>query len=419
MKESKIESDACGAQVVAKALFGILFCALGADGCSASGGALLNDGGTGGTTSPPVATGGSTAGGGTMDSATGGITATSTGGSVAGGGDSGNGTGGMTSGSGGASLTGGATIAIGGQSGTGGTTTGSGGSSSTGGTLVPDAGRTGGTTMISTGTGGVNAGGTSGSSTGGASLGGSTGTSTGGTGGVSAGGAAGGSSVPATFFIRYEAESPSNTLTYPVEIVATYGATACPTDGIKEGANCASGGKVVAQILGRSPCTPPTSTTSYTNCQNKGGGVQFNAVTVPTAGNYDVTWWYHCGPDTPGHADVYGDTKCGGLNYNTGAGTGCRPHLIDVNGVPMSSTIAGQTALYFQFPCYTTPWSTLHGATTSLPLKAGANTILIHAPGATTLDAADIDAIDVQPNGKGVAPAPLWPKLVTPVVSGS
>jgi hypothetical protein len=256
-------------------------------------------------------------------------------------------------------------------------------------------------------------------------MGGSTGTSTAGalgTGGLPAGGssgAVGGSDVPATFFMRYEAESSSNTLTYPVEIVTTDGATACPTDGVKEGANCASGGKVVAQILGRSPCTPPTSTTSYTNCQNKGGGVQFNAVTVPAAGNYDVTWWYHCGPDTPGHADVYGDTKCGGLNYNTGAGTGCRPHLIDVNGVPMSSTIAGQTALYYQFPCYTAPWSTLHGATTSLPLKAGANTILIHAPGATTLDAADIDAIDVQPNGKGVAPAPLWPKLVTPVVSGS
>jgi hypothetical protein len=236
---------------------------------------------------------------------------------------------------------------------------------------------------------------------------------------VGGAGGAGGDSVPADFFMRYEAESSLNTLTYPVEVVTTEGDTACPANGVKEGANCASGGKVVAQILGRSPCDPPTSTTSYTNCQDKGGGVQFNAITVPVAGNYDVTWWYHCGPDTPGHADVYGDTRCGGLNYNTGTGTGCRPHLIDVNGVPISSTVGGQTALHFQFPCYTTPWSTLHGATTSLPLKAGVNTIYIHAPGATTLDAADMDAIDVQPNGKGVAPAPLWPKLVTPVVSGS
>ncbi len=33
--------------------------------------------------------------------------------------------------------------------------------------------------------------------------------------------------------------------------------------------------------------------------------------------------------------------------------------------------------------------------TTALPLKAGSNVIYIHAPGATTLDAADIDAINV------------------------
>lgn len=404
-------------QAVAKAFYGIVLCTLSVVGCSQSTGVpSKNDSGT---TSPPVTTGGATGGNATSSS--------STGGSVATGGASGTGgSGTMPSGAGGASQTGGAPE-TGGRSATGGVTSSSGGNSSTGGGIVSDAGRTGGTTAIATGTGGsgINAGGSGGPSTGGASMGGSTGTSTAGalgTGGLPAGGASGavgGSDVPATFFMRYEAESPSNTLTYPVEIVTTDGATACPTDGVKEGANCASGGKVVAQILGRSPCTPPTSTTSYTNCQNKGGGVQFNAVTVPAAGNYDVTWWYHCGPDTPGHADVYGDTKCGGLNYNTGAGTGCRPHLIDVNGVPMSSTIAGQTALYYQFPCYTAPWSTLHGATTSLPLKAGANTILIHAPGATTLDAADIDAIDVQPNGKGVAPAPLWPKLVTPVVSGS
>ncbi len=241
------------------------------------------------------------------------------------------------------------------------------------------------------------------------------------TGGASAGGlsgVAGSSAVPANFFVRYEAESSVNTLTYPVERVANEG-TACPTDGVKEGANCSSGGKVVSQILGRSPCDPPTSTTSYTNCQDKGGGVQFNEVTVPADGNYDVTWWYHCGPLVAGGpADVYGDAKCGGLNYNTGTGTGCRPHLIDVNGVPMSSTVGGQTALYYQFPCYTAAWTTVHGATTSLPLKAGLNTIYIHAPGATTLDAADLDAIDVQPNGKGIAPSPLWPKLVTPVVSG-
>lgn len=67
---------------------------------------------------------------------------------------------------------------------------------------------------------------------------------------------------------------------------------------------------------------------------------------------------------------------------------------------------------------YTAPWSILHGATTALPLKAGKNTIYYHAPGATTLDAADLDAIDVQAPGHGTAPAAAWPKLVTPVVSG-
>jgi hypothetical protein len=262
-------------------------------------------------------------------------------------------------------------------------------------------------------------GGASGTNVGQASTAGAAGADSGGTSAGGQSGAAGSSDEPASFFMRYEAESPSNTLTYPVERIATEGDAACPANGVKEGATCASGGKVVAQILGRSPCDPPTSTTSYNACENKGGGVQFNDVTVPADGTYDVTWWYHCGPDKPGHADVYGDTNCGGLDYGTGAGSGCRPHLIDVNGAPMSSTVGGKAALYYQFPCYPAPWSTLHGATTALPLKAGANTIYIHAPGATTLDAVDLDALDVQAEGHGTAPPPLWPKLVTPVVSGN
>jgi hypothetical protein len=274
---------------------------------------------------------------------------------------------------------------------------------------------------------------TSGMSTGGAGVGGAGigGASMAGGGGISAGGAAaganaggtggsaGGANVPTSFFARYEAESALNTLTYPVERIGTEGDAACAADGVKEGATCASGGQVVAQILGRSPCSPPTSTTSYDQCQNKGGGVTFNQVTVPADGVYDVTWWYHCGPDTPGHADVYGDTKCGGLDYGTGAGSGCRPHLIDVNGTPMSTTVGGKAALYYQFPCYPAPWAVLHGATTALPLKAGMNTIYIHAPGATTLDAVDLDALDLHAQGQGTATPPLWPKLVTPVVVGN
>jgi hypothetical protein len=282
-----------------------------------------------------------------------------------------------------------------------------GGATSSSGATGNAAGATGASTS-GTNTGGAGVSGASSGDAAGASLGGA------GAGGTSGGVNAGGG-VSSDFFMRYEAESPLNILTYPVEGIATR--AACPKDGVKEGADCASGGKNVNQILGRSPCTPPTSTTSYDQCENKGGGVQFKEITVPADGTYDVTWWYHCGPDKPGHADVYGDTKCGGLNYNTGAGSGCRPHLIDVNGVPMSSTVDGKPAPYYQFPCYPAPWSILHGATTELPLKAGSNTIYIHAPGATTLDAVDVDALDVQAAGRGRAAPPLWPKLVTPVVS--
>ena len=78
----------------------------------------------------------------------------------------------------------------------------------------------------------------------------------------------------------------------------------------------------------------------------------------------------------------------------------------------MSSSEDGQTAPIYQFPCYPGAWSILHGATTALPLKAGPNVVFIHAPHEITLDGADIDAIDVLPQGQGVQP------LVTPVVSG-
>lgn len=227
---------------------------------------------------------------------------------------------------------------------------------------------------------------------------------------------AGATGVPANYFVRYEAESALNTLTYPVEGRNT--TTTCPEGGVKEGVNCASGGQYVDQILGRSPCQPPTSRTSQIGCQNIGGGVLFNQVTVPVDGNYDVTWWYHCGedPGAPGRANVFGDTRCGGLDYGTGPGSGCRSHLIDVNGVPMSTTVGGQAALYFHFPCYASPWAVLHGATTVLPLNAGTNSIYIHAPGAGMLDAADMDALDVHAEGFGIATPPLWPKYVTPVV---
>jgi hypothetical protein len=241
-----------------------------------------------------------------------------------------------------------------------------------------------------------------------------------------------GASVPATLFARYEAESAANTLTYPVEGVVTEGDVACPgvpgtsTDGVREGANCASAGHVINQILGRSPCTPPTSTTSYTNCGNDGGGITFHSVTVPADGIYDVTFWYHSGQLTPGQADVFGDIHCGGLDYNTGPGSGCRPHVLYVNGVEMSTVVGGQSAVYYEFPAYPDSWSIVHGAVVALPLNAGDNTIYIKAPGFQTSDAADIDALDVQPSGpgapkfqaKGTGGPPTLPiGLVTPVVN--
>jgi hypothetical protein len=106
----------------------------------------------------------------------------------------------------------------------------------------------------------------------------------------------------------------------------------------------------------------------------------------------------------------------------------CRPHIISVNGVQMSSTLNGQAAVYYEFPAYADSWSIVHGAVTALPLKAGPNTIYIKAPGFTTSDAADIDALDVQPSGSGQG-APLFESsgqggpptlpigLVTPVVN--
>ena len=223
--------------------------------------------------------------------------------------------------------------------------------------------------------------------------------------------------VAPTFFARHEAEAPTNALTFPVQWFAQH--TTCPPDGVKEGADCASGGTFVRAILGRSPCEPPTSVPSRDGCLNIGGGVRFDGIDVPVDGYYDVTWWYHCGshPATPDQADVAGNRMCGGLDYGTGPGSGCRSHLIDVNGIPVASIVAGRTAQYFHFPCYPVPLSILHGATTSLPLKAGSNSIYIHAPPSDTLNAADIDALDVRAPGYGTAPAPQWPRLVAPVVA--
>jgi hypothetical protein len=305
----------------------------------------------------------------------------------------------------------------GGTTGTGGTTGGHGaggtGGAETGGQGGGGRGSGG---LVDTGAGGAGGdagvGGTSGKGGAGAQAGMSGLGGGGGGGGANGTGAAGGSNGAVDGW--YEAEAvPPNALTNAATLSHSDegqnlrclpnllpGLSSAEAHGVTEGANCASGGGMVVNILGRSPCNPETPS-SYTACQNLGAGIEFHDVSVPTDGTYDVTWWYHCGLN-----DHYGDTKCGGVHYTVGSS--CRPHLIDVNGIPMSS--AG--AKYYQFPCYSTAWSFIHAATTALPLKAGSNVIYIHAPGATTLDAADIDAINVLPQGKGPPP------LATPVMSG-
>lgn len=217
--------------------------------------------------------------------------------------------------------------------------------------------------------------------------------------------------------VRYEAEAiPPNVLIRGAIVDDTCFATGnvCPSGGLEEGADCCSNGGVVTALLGRVPCGGPAGDAGdYVDCQDIGAGVEFHGIVVPADGSYDVTWWYHCGEaGSSGVADTYGDTACGGLDYDTGPGTGCRPHLIDVDGVPVSTTLDGAAATIYQFPCYGDAWSVVHAATTALPLKAGANVIYIHAPHATNLDGSDIDAIDVLLAGQGARP------LVTPVVSG-
>jgi hypothetical protein len=140
----------------------------------------------------------------------------------------------------------------------------------------------------------------------------------------------------------YEAESPTNTLSGKAK------ARAC--------AFCSGGGEV-GGILGH----------------GSSDALQFNGVTAPADGTYDVTWWYISG-------DPNGDTKCGG--EPNPPKQGCRPGDLVVNGVSQG---------IFQFPD-TPNWHTLGSMTVKLKLKAGTNTIKISSK---TADVADIDRIVV------------------------
>jgi hypothetical protein len=166
----------------------------------------------------------------------------------------------------------------------------------------------------------------------------------------------------------YEAEAAANTL-FGGSKIGSCGAGVCmATDTIKEGQECCSAGKKVSQLLrGR-------------------GGVIFNNVMAPSDGMYDVTWWFHCGK-----SDNFGDANCGGAPHTP---SGCRPHVFELNGAKFPKV--------YHFPCFPGSWGEIHASTVTFPLKAGMNSIKVQAtPGR---DAADLDAIEVFPAGKGFPP---------------
>ena len=179
---------------------------------------------------------------------------------------------------------------------------------------------------------------------------------------------------PMLGFYEAEAVMPAgpNQLLAPA-VVGGCGATnpicGAPTT-IKPESLCCSQGKEVRQLLrGR-------------------GGLQFNKITAPADGMYDVTWWYHCGKN-----DNFGDPNCGGEPNHPKAG--CRPHLFTVNGMQLPKV--------HEFHCFPGPWGEIHAVTTPLPLKAGGdNSIKVVAT--TGRDAADLDAIAIYPSGMGVRP---------------
>jgi hypothetical protein len=143
-----------------------------------------------------------------------------------------------------------------------------------------------------------------------------------------------------------------------------------PYDTVKPEDTCCFGGKEVRQLL-----------------RGK-GGLQFNGISAPADGMYDVTWWYHCGNN-----DNFHDPTCRGEPHTP---AGCRPGQVVVNGVTLPRI--------FEFPCFPGSWGQIHAATTPLPLKAGATNTIKMTAGYPINDAIDIDAIAIYPAGKGLPP---------------
>jgi hypothetical protein len=192
--------------------------------------------------------------------------------------------------------------------------------------------------------------------------------------------------------VWYEAEAPENTLDNGTVRGPACKATCAAAP--KAGQVCCVGGGWLKNMLGGGG-------------NGMGGGVTFPAVTVPTAGVYDVEWWYHCGD-----YDNWHDNTCGGPPYPdwllsvydpyAEPQPGCRPHLFTVNGQLADG--ADHSKPYWQFPCFGSTWDILRVVTTPLYLAAGKNVVRIGAPHNRELDSVDLDAMHVVTPGKGASP---------------
>jgi hypothetical protein len=215
---------------------------------------------------------------------------------------------------------------------------------------------------------------------------------TGGTGGASgSGGSAGsgGGDVPDSGGVAasgwYEAEAKPPNILYGRAVVSHCKNTCPSMSTIKPGDECCSGGGEVNWIVSGSKGPDPQPP------DGRGGGeLRWMNISAPADGMYDVTWWYHCGNN-----DNFGDKNCGGQTDPPTMPSGCRPHQIIVNGTEMPGT--------YHFPCFGGSWGIIRAATTTLPLKAGGDN-WVHVYATKPRDAADMDALQISPVGKGTPP---------------
>jgi hypothetical protein len=243
--------------------------------------------------------------------------------------------------------------------------TGTGGSTSATGGQQASAGTGGGPAAggVPGGEGDAASGGGQAGGAGGASAGGQTGMSIGGQGGV-----------PSDFDALFEAEAiPPNQVFGFAKRASCARTCAAP---LTPGEECCSGGGEVTWIVSKNGAHPS-------------GWMQFNDVAAPADGDYDVTFWYHSGG-----SDTYGDDNCGGQPMTEAGQFGCRPEVFTVNG----TTLPGA----YHFPVFTGAQTVIHPATVTLPLRKGMNTIMVAPP--PPRDSVDVDAIELQPPGKGRAP---------------